>query len=317
MQSLRCYSNISLFILRGEGGLLHLPVWIKFLIAVGEYLICFLKSKGIAVKTVCWGILRESEHSPNRENDDEAILRETGNKIRQYSNVEVSIFSPEFIPKSGELPDLVFFMCERPEVLDSLEALESRGVRMVNTPQGVRNTYRYNTVKKLQDFDFYPRTVSLSTSDGNFNGFFPLWLKRVDFHAVSADDVCQARDSSELKIKLSLFKQRGIEQILAQGHIEGDLIKFYGIQDRWFQYFYHKGQDLKSYAFDKTRFAEIVRSGARELDLEIYGGDAIITKSGEIFLIDLNAWPSFALYRDIASQHIADHIMAKIKIPSA
>lgn len=265
------------------------------------------------MKTVCWGILRESEHSPNRENDDEAILRETGRKIRQHSNVEVSIFSPEAIPTGGELPDLIFFMCEKPEVLDSLEALQNLGVQMVNTPQSVRNTYRYNTVKKLQSFDFYPRTVSLSTNDGNFNGFFPLWLKRFDFHAVTTDDVCQARDPSELKIKLSRFKERGIDQVLAQGHIEGDLIKFYGIHDHWFQYFYHKDQDLKSYPFDKTRLMEIVRRGARELGLEIYGGDAIITKSGQIFLIDVNAWPSFALYRDMASQHIADHIMARIK----
>jgi hypothetical protein len=268
------------------------------------------------VKTVCWGILRESEHSPNRENDDEAILRETARKIAKNANVDVSVFSPESIPKNRDFPDLVFFMCEKPEVLDELRELEVQGALMVNTPQSVRNTYRFNTVKKLESFDFYPRTVSLATNDGSFNGFFPLWLKRLDFHAVSPEDVCLARDSSELKIKLANFKLRGIEQILAQGHIEGDLIKFYGVQDRWFEHFYHKDQDLKSYAFDKSRFEEIVRIGARELGLEIYGGDAIVTKAGKIFLIDLNAWPSFALYRDIASQHIADHVMMKLNIRS-
>jgi D-alanine-D-alanine ligase-like ATP-grasp enzyme len=41
------------------------------------------------------------------------------------------------------------------------------------------------------------------------------------------------------------------------------------------------------------------------LGLEVYGGDAIVTPAGEIFLIDINAWPSFALYREEASLQIA------------
>ena len=264
-------------------------------------------------KTIFWGILRESEHSPDRGNDDTAILEETARKIQQQANVEVSIFRPEEIPNSSELPDVVFFMCERPEILDRLEVMMEQGVGMINTPQGVRNTYRYNTVKKLEKFDFYPRTVTLHTNDGNFNSFFPLWLKRFDFHAVTKDDVCQAQDAADLQVKLSRFKERGIGQVLAQGHIEGDLIKFYGVQNRWFEFFYHKDQVLRSYPFDKACLKDIAQRGALELELEIYGGDAIVTKSGEIFLIDLNAWPSFALYRDIASRHIADHIMEKVK----
>ena len=263
--------------------------------------------------TVFWGILRESEHPPNRENDDAAILKETGRVIREMTGAEVSIYQPEEIPDGVVLPDLVFFMCEKPEVLDRLDGLQSRGVAMVNTPQSVRETYRYNTVKKLESFDFYPRTATLFTNDGNFNSFFPLWLKRFDFHAVTSEDVCQAKDAKDLKAKLARFNERGIGQVLAQQHVEGDLIKFYGIGDRWFEYFYHKDQDLKSWPFDKSRLKDIARRGARELGVEIFGGDAIVTQSGDIFLIDLNAWPSFALYRSVASRHIAEHILDKIK----
>ena len=36
--------------------------------------------------------------------------------------------------------------------------------------------------------------------------------------------------------------------------------------------------------------------------LEVYGGDAIATADGELVLLDLNAWPSFALYRDEAAR---------------
>ncbi|MBI4383079.1 MAG: hypothetical protein HY579_03480 [Nitrospinae bacterium] len=270
------------------------------------------------MKKIVWGILREMEHSPDREGDDTAILRETARKVQAAGDVEVLVLAPEEIPEGGEPPDFVFFMCERPETLDKLEALQkNKGVGMVNTPEGVRNTYRYNTVKKLEGLPFYPRTSPISTDDGAFAGPFPLWLKRFDFHAVLKEDVCQARNRPELKTLLARFRERGIQRVLAQGHIEGDLIKFYGIHERWFERFYHKGQAVKNYPFDGARLEEVARLCARELGVEIFGGDAIVTQSGEIFLIDLNAWPSFALYRDIASKHIADHILEKIEaLPS-
>jgi len=40
----------------------------------------------------------------------------------------------------------------------------------------------------------------------------------------------------------------------------------------------------------------------------VYGGDAIVTPAGEIVLLDVNAWPSFALYREEAAQRIAAHV---------
>jgi len=42
--------------------------------------------------------------------------------------------------------------------------------------------------------------------------------------------------------------------------------------------------------------------------LEIFGGDAIIRADGEPVIIDLNAWPSYARYRDRAAQAIANHL---------
>jgi hypothetical protein len=52
----------------------------------------------------------------------------------------------------------------------------------------------------------------------------------------------------------------------------------------------------------------VAQRAAAALGLEIYGGDAIATKGGTLVLIDLNAWPSFALYRDEASAEIAAYL---------
>ena len=44
--------------------------------------------------------------------------------------------------------------------------------------------------------------------------------------------------------------------------------------------------------------SEAALDAAAALGLEIFGGDAIIKADGEPMIIDLNAWPSYALYRD-------------------
>jgi len=51
-----------------------------------------------------------------------------------------------------------------------------------------------------------------------------------------------------------------------------------------------------------------VRRAALALGLDVYGGDAIVTPASEIVLLDVNAWPSFALYRDEASLAIASYL---------
>jgi D-alanine-D-alanine ligase-like ATP-grasp enzyme len=59
---------------------------------------------------------------------------------------------------------------------------------------------------------------------------------------------------------------------------------------------------------DQRALARLVRRAASALGLEVYGGDAIATATGELVLLDVNAWPSFALYRDEASAAIASYL---------
>ena len=76
----------------------------------------------------------------------------------------------------------------------------------------------------------------------------------------------------------------------------------------WFRWFYHKDQRLAGHAFDAGRLARLVREAATALGLEIYGGDAIASGDGSLQLLDLNAWPSFALYRDEAAPVIGTYL---------
>jgi hypothetical protein len=65
---------------------------------------------------------------------------------------------------------------------------------------------------------------------------------------------------------------------------------------------------MLGYSFEAARLREVAFDAAAALGLEIFGGDAIVQANGQPMIIDLNAWPSYALYRDRAAQAIADHL---------
>ena len=82
---------------------------------------------------------------------------------------------------------------------------------------------------------------------------------------------------------------RGITQAVLQPHVEGDLVKFYGIGSNarpdgtpaWFRSFYHQNQTLRrAPARCRCCSAGSDRAAATALGLEVYGGDAIATAGG-------------------------------------
>src|SRR5438093_823453 len=162
------------------------------------------------VSNSCWGIFRESTHSPGRESDDTEILRLTGKHL-EAKGFQVKLKTADEVHEIDDArPRFVFLMCERVEVLHRLRALEAGGGPHREPP--------------------------------------------------------------------------------------------------WFRWFYHKDQQLVGHPLDPRQLARLVRRAATALGLEVYGGDAIATATGELVLLDVNAWPSFALYRDEASAGIAAYL---------
>ncbi len=266
-------------------------------------------------KIKCWGITRELSHSPNRESDDYRIIQLVAEKLQSATGCLVELLTvPEVESHPIAMPDMAFLMCEEVSILRFLEPWQLQGVLMINTPHSIRNTFRSYTLNLLKSFNFYPQSVLVSTDDQelNLDMFHSVWIKRGDYHATQKSDVVLARSSDEIKLVLAEFKMRGIAQALIQKHVEGDLIKFYGVGKNWFKWFYHKDQNLKNYKFDEKDLLTKVYHATQTLGLEIWGGDAIVTEDGEIYLIDLNAWPSFALFREEAAIQIVDYLIGKI-----
>ncbi len=70
---------------------------------------------------------------------------------------------------------------------------------------------------------------------------------------------------------------------------------------------------MAGHPFDPEALARLVRKAAGALGLEIYGGDAIAAKTGDLVLLDLNAWPSFARFREDAATAIASYLALRFR----
>jgi hypothetical protein len=271
----------------------------------------------------CWGIFREQAHSPGRETDDTEILRLTGKHL-EARGFRVLIQSPEDIGGlPAERPRGVFMMCEQLGILAQLDTLAGRGVPHVNTPQAVLNTYRERMVALLEEaaVSFVPSRLIATAGAGDL-GALPTWVKRADVHNTQDGDVTFAETADAAHAALAALAARGIARAVLQPHVPGDLVKFYGIGGNarsdgtpaWFRWFYHKNQTLAGHPLDPVALGRSVRRAAAALGLEVYGGDAIATPAGTV-LLDVNAWPSFALYREEAAARIAEHLVRRFGEP--
>ena len=96
-----------------------------------------------------------------------------------------------------------------------------------------------------------------------------------------------------------------------QAHRAGDEIKFYGVAGRGLFHWFYSGTARK-YPFSFTELESLANRAATAVGLDIFGGDVIVSASGELALIDLNDWPSFAPCRERASYAIADFITKRV-----
>ncbi len=282
---------------------------------------------------VCWGVYREVEHSPGREADDAGILEATGRRLGEGdAGFAVDYRAPDALAGHEDaLPALVFSMCEGHEALERVSQWERRGVCVVNSARSVANTHRERMIPLLDARRVPTPESRLLDGDGppprgaNEDGLFSAcWVKQATEHKTREGDVVFATSPSAVRDAIDRLRSLGLSRAVVQRHVEGDLVKFYGVggageagdgpaEAAWFRWFYPKEKPVSGHAFDEPALREIACRAADALGLEVWGGDAIVTPPGEIFVIDVNAWPSFALFRDEAADHIAAHLAARLR----
>ncbi len=265
------------------------------------------------------GVHREDGHSPGHEDDDAAILQATAAGLCRRGHC-VRLCRPEDIEQEiDKRPALVFSMCETPAPLYALDRAAAMGIPVFNHPDGVRNTYRHRMIRLLAAAPVtFPASYVVVLASHTPWPRRPVWLKRYDYHAMQADDVLFATDQTGWISALDRFADRGFAAGVAQDHVVGDLVKFYGVSDGWFRWFYHQDQALAGHSFDAATLVRTARSAAGALAVEVFGGDAIISVDHSVTIIDVNAWPSYARFRDEASAAIADMLECRMaRVPQS
>jgi hypothetical protein len=271
------------------------------------------------------GVHRNRKFSPNHIGNDEAIFLLTTQALQDL-DCEVKIISEnEFLNREQIEERKIFTMARQKEVVNKLQKLESEGTMICNSSFAIENCFRIRMHNALEQANI-PVPESIIVDTQNFNtqqlaqfsskGF---WIKRGDFHAIHKEDVTFVGSVTEGAEILREYALRDIPDALISAHLQGDLVKFYGVHGTdFFYWFYpydhnhHKYADYEQingksahYKFDELQLRNIADASAVAIGVDIYGGDAIIGKDGSFHIIDLNDWPSFAPCRDEASKQIA------------
>lgn len=254
------------------------------------------------------GVFREAEFSPGRVEDDAAILERTAAALRDRG-FEVRLGDVS-LALADEV-DAVLAMCQSAPALAALDSAATR-IPVINSARAIRNCFRTETVRLLTEAAApFPATRIVAT-DAATTPPAPCWVKRGDVHAMAADDVTFAVDAAALAAALGGLRARGIARAALQAHVAGPVLKFYGVADgRFFRCY----GDLQTAPAAIDRLWDAARVGATVLGLDVFGGDVVVTASGEAVLVDVNDWPSFSRCRDEAADAIAAYVADRLAAP--
>ncbi|MDE6101335.1 MAG: hypothetical protein K2L46_04010 [Paramuribaculum sp.] len=277
------------------------------------------------------GIMRAGAFSPNHIGNDAAIFNLVADQLRKRGCAVTTLSEEQLI--AGQVKErIIVNMCREQRSIERLQQLEDSGALVINSGYGIENCTRERMTRILVGCGVpYPESIIVNTDEGVRDQLTRLkmnqcWIKRGDFHAMHKEDVSYVRHPEEAQEVLQEYFLRGIKRAVINRHLEGDLIKFYGVQDSpFFYWFYpfdlghskygHEAINGRSQGlhFDVEMLKKICQKASEVLDVKIYGGDCIVSPQGDIRIIDFNDWPSFAPCRNEAAPHIAKAIMNEIK----
>jgi hypothetical protein len=261
------------------------------------------------------GLYRERQYSPGRHfSNDVLLLDQIAHRLRER-DFSVDLLTLGDAESRWTDAAIIFSMCQGKSALENLADWEREGAEIINSPRAALNTHRDRLPALMVKAGIsFPQTRLVGTKERtdlrslDLNG--GIWLKRGDVHASVTADVQWVDSVERLEAGMADFASRGIDLAALQTHRAGDEIKFYGVGDGFFHWFY--SGEARKYPFNFVALESLARQAATAAGLDIFGGDLIVSPSGELTLIDLNDWPSFAPCRDRASYAIADFVTKRV-----
>jgi len=258
------------------------------------------------------GIQREQTFSPAQHAENDRLILELTADVLRRQGCDVDLISEEQVGEVVIDAPVVFSMCQGPRATRELLDLEQQGTLIVNSPRAVQNCYRV-ALSRLQHRHqgiLAPMTV-ISTRPASpvpMEVGRSYWIKRGDVHATQEGDVVRVDSPTQGLEVLSDLHGRGVQHAVVQPHLDGTVVKFYGVVGApFFRHYSERDHKVAPITFRLAHPA--IERLVSEMGLTVYGGDAVMAPDGTISVIDINDWPSFAYFRDEAASVIADRIL--------
>jgi hypothetical protein len=278
------------------------------------------------------GIKRNTKYSPNHIGNDGLIFNMTSAHLRNMG-YEVNEYTEAEFVLMGEQEKYLFNMAREKSTLNYLKQLENDGAMVVNSGFGVENCTRAAMTQILIENGIpHPASIIVDVTENPTDKLAEMqadafWIKRGDSHTIHREDVTYARNIPEAKSILQEFAFRDIPNAVINEHLAGDLVKFYGVADTGFFYWFYPfdlsltkfgleavNGSTKEFPFDVGALKKACDRAGELLNVKIYGGDCVVDADGCFKIIDFNDWPSFAPCRDEASPYIAECISKNISL---
>ncbi|KAA6344917.1 hypothetical protein EZS27_007470 [termite gut metagenome] len=277
------------------------------------------------------GIPRNTLFSPNHIGNDAAIFSAVI-RLLQEAGFRVNVYTEQEFLISPLQERAVFTMLRSEQAVRRLQRFEDEGGVAINSGRGIENCTRERMTTLLLQHGV-PHPDSLIVNVDEAVSVFPsgkivtsCWVKRGDFHAIHREDVTYVREAKYLKEVMAEYALRNIRKVVINEHLEGDLVKFYGVAGTdFFHWFYPYNQKHSKFgheaingkpegiSFSEESLKETCEAVAGMLSLIVYGGDCIVSPDGIVRIIDFNDWPSFAPCRTEASKAIVSAIIKTIQ----
>jgi hypothetical protein len=276
------------------------------------------------------GIKRKAKYSPNHIGNDGMIFSMTAECLRNMDYDVREYTETEFV-LSEENEKYIFNMARDKATIKQLKQREKDGAIIINTGTGIENCTREAMTRMLLEHGIpYPVSLIIDVANDPTEELTKMdteafWIKRGDSHAIHREDVTYARNIPEVKSILKEFSLRDIPNAVINEHLVGDLIKFYGVADTDFFYWFYPfdlshskfglekiNGEAKQFSFDVEALKKACDQAGEILDVKVYGGDCVVAKDGSFKIIDFNDWPSFAPCREEAAPKIAECIHKQI-----
>ena len=251
-------------------------------------------------------ITRAPQFSPNSLESGHAIMQVVADRLIGQGHEVAMVSETEIIQKDVPRTDCILSMGRLPE---TQAWLRRQTCRVINTPESVAACSRSSLERIMlrHHLPFPPKW-----------GDKGYWLKRDDAPAQQPDDVLFCKDEHAVVDAIRQFRRRGISDYVLSAHVEGDLVKFYGVRGTGFFRYYYPSDDGQTkfglerfngkahhYRFSPHSLQQDAEWLAALVGLDVYGGDCIVRADGTYCLIDFNDWPSFCRCRHEAADAIA------------